>query len=210
MFTGLIEEVGRVRARRPIDGGIRLQIEAQAVSADLKSGDSIAVNGVCLTVVAQHEAGFAAEAVGETLQKTNLDNLQVGDPVNLERPLRVGDRLGGHFVQGHVNGTAPVRTWTRRGENYWLEVELPPALSRYVIPEGSIALDGISLTVARLNGHVVGINIIPHTAKNTNLKYKKPGDRVNVEVDLIAKYVERLLAVHPRFNHETMDIQEKD
>ncbi|RMG66624.1 MAG: riboflavin synthase [Calditrichaeota bacterium] len=175
---------------------MRLTIAAERVLEDLKVGDSIAVNGVCLTVVKQRGDGFEAEAVGETLEKTNLGDLQEGDPVNLERPLRVGDRLGGHFVQGHVNGTAVFRTWTRRGENFLLEVELPEALSRYVILEGSIALDGISLTVARLNGNRVGINIIPHTASATNLKYRQPGDRVNVEVDLIAKYVERLLAAH--------------
>ncbi len=193
MFTGIIEEVGRIVSREEIAGGIRLGIEAREVFSDLSVGDSIAVNGVCLTVVHRKPPVFAVEAVGETLEKANLGRLAVEDRVNLERALAAGDRLGGHFVQGHVNGVGKITQWYPRGENYFLEVRVPPALLRYIILEGSIAIDGISLTVAHLNEDRVGINIIPHTAKVTNLQYRKVGDPVNIEVDMIAKYVERLL-----------------
>lgn len=202
MFTGIIEALGTVGDLKPIDGGIRLEISAGEVIGDLKIGDSISVNGVCLTVVQTAGAGFAVEAVGETLEKTTLGALDAGARVNLERAMAGNGRFGGHFVQGHVNATARVTQWFRRGENYYLEIELPPALLPYVILEGSIAIEGISLTVAALNGRRAGINIIPHTAKVTNLQYKQPGEQVNIEVDVIAKYVANLLKYPALLNPE--------
>ena len=197
MFTGLVEETGRVVGSSPIDGGLRYQIHAERLSAELAIGDSIAVNGTCLTVVALEGDRFSVEAVGETLEKTSLKAIQIGSRVNLELPMRADGRFGGHMVQGHVNAVATITQWFRRGENWFLEVELPRHLMKYVVLEGSIAIDGISLTVATLEENRVGINIIPHTAKVTNLGEKATGDPVNIEVDMIAKYLENLL-VHYR------------
>ena len=193
MFTGLIEETGVVRSIQAMNDGRRLRIEARKVLSDCKIDDSIAVNGICLTVVQTESNGFWVEAVGETLRKTTLGRWRTGERVNLERAMRLNDRLGGHLVQGHVNGQGYVRQLKPLGENYFLEVEVPAPLLRYLIEEGSIAIDGISLTIAKLNGNRVGISVIPHTIKQTNLQYRRVGDAVNIEVDLIAKYVERLL-----------------
>jgi len=201
MFTGIIEEVGKIIQREEIAGGIRLGVEANIIMSDLKPGDSVSVEGVCQTVVERNANRFFVEAVGETLEKTTLGMLTVGSPVNLERPLMPQSRLGGHFVQGHVNGVGVIRQFFPRGENYFLEVEIPEELRRYVIPEGSIAIDGISLTVATLKGNRVGINIIPFTASHTSLKNKKSGDKVNIEVDMIAKYIEKLLG---NINHSEL------
>lgn len=193
MFTGIIEEVGSVINKTAISGGIRFTIEAQEVLEDLHVGDSINVEGVCQTAVEVSKNSFSVEAVGETLEKTTLSNFKLNQKVNLERPLSPASRMGGHFVQGHVNGTGRITQWYPRGENYFLEMNVPDALSRYTILEGSIAVDGISLTIAHLSKNLVGINIIPHTVKNTSLQFKKAGDPVNIEVDMIAKYIERLL-----------------
>lgn len=194
MFTGIIEELGRINAIEPIAGGIRLFIEAQVVLEDLKTGDSLAVNGACLTVVQRQNSELAVEAVGETLEKTTIGTWKIGERVNLERALAAGGRFGGHFVQGHVNAAGRVAQWYPRGENWFLEVEIPPHLMRYIILEGSIAIEGISLTVASLHGNRVEINIIPHTVKATNLQFKQVGAAVNIEVDMIAKYIENLIA----------------
>ena len=193
MFTGIIEEVGRIRTSEPIDGGTRLTVHAPKISTGLDIGNSISVNGVCLTVVDNNPDSFIMEAVGETLEKTNIGELVVGSMVNLERALAATGRFGGHIVQGHVNATGTIQEWYRRGENWFLTVDLPPSLRRYVILEGSIAIDGISLTVATLADNRVGINIIPHTARVTNLQERQAGQRVNIEVDVLAKYVENLL-----------------
>ncbi len=193
MFTGIIEEVGEIITVTPIENGKNLTIRARRVLEGTRIGDSIAVDGVCLTVTALGSEQFSVQAVGETLEKTTLGTVQHGRRVNLERALAVGDRLGGHFVQGHVNGIGHIRTMRKRGENYLLEVEIPPPLRKYIILEGSIAIDGISLTIAHLIDVLVGINIIPHTMENTNLRYKQVGDGVNIEVDLIAKYIENLI-----------------
>ena len=193
MFTGIIEEVGQIVAIKPIHNGKELQIRAQTVLEGTRPGDSIAVDGVCLTVTSLGSHSFHAQAVGETLEKTTLGGIQQGAYVNLERALAVGDRIGGHFVQGHVNTTGRIRTLRKRGDNYLLEVEIPPPHLKYIIREGSIAINGISLTVAHLQETIVGINIIPHTMTHTNLQYLHPGDPVNIEVDLIAKYIENLL-----------------
>ncbi|HQU71997.1 MAG TPA: riboflavin synthase [Calditrichia bacterium] len=208
MFTGIIEALGEVVEISPIDGGIRLSIQESELCTSLNIGDSVAVNGTCLTVIRCQKPLFVVEAVGETLTKTAIGRLSQGSWVNLERAMSAADRFGGHIVQGHVNGVATITDWRRLGENWWLELRLPAALLRYTILEGSIALDGISLTIARLDGEqgLVGINIIPHTAQVTNLKNRRVGDLLNVEVDVIAKYVENLL----RFDPTLLKTQETD
>lgn len=194
MFTGLIEEIGKISNIRSISGGKSLLITANKILDDLKIDDSVAVNGVCLTATELTDKGFRAEAVGATLEKTTLNLLRQNTEVNLERSVRLMDRLGGHLVQGHVNGIAKVSRIDKLGENYFLEVVLPDNLKKYVIDEGSIAIDGISLTVASLIGNRVGVSVIPHTWKSTNLNKRKAGDDVNIETDVIGKYVEKLLS----------------
>ena len=193
MFTGIIEELGIIKKIDTIDGGKRLFIGADQILDDLKTNDSIAVNGICLTTINTTDAGFWIDAVGETLQKTTLGAFKVNQKVNLERAVSLQTRLGGHMVQGHVNGNAVISRITKLGKNYALDVVLDSQLERYTILEGSITLDGISLTIARLSGTTVGINVIPHTWANTNLAGLKTGNSMNVEVDLIAKYIEKLL-----------------
>jgi riboflavin synthase len=185
LFTGIVEEMGRVRAR---DEGGRLEVEAGAVLDGLSIGDSIAHNGCCLTVVEVGRDWYAVEAVAETLARTNLDDLKAGDGVNLERPVRLADRLGGHLVQGHVDGVGEVVTPAPG-----LQVRVPDQLRAYLVEKGSVAVDGCSLTIARVTDDGFTVAVIPHTAAVTTLGHRKPGDRVNVEVDILAKYVERLL-----------------
>lgn len=186
MFTGIVEELGRLRSR---DGG-RFVFEASRVLQDAAVGDSIAHNGCCLTVVELGEGWYAIDAVDETLARTNLGELRPGDPVNLERPVRVGGRLDGHIVQGHVDGVGVVASPAPA-----LRVTAPGDLMAYVVPKGSITVDGCSLTVVDVTGEGFTIAVIPHTADVTTLGRKEVGDRVNLEVDIVAKYVERLLEV---------------
>ena len=193
MFTGLIEEIGKIKEINSINGGIRINISASVIMSDLKIDDSIAVNGVCLTAVKVEQNNFVVEAVGETLNKTTFNELRENQIVNLERAIRLSDRLGGHLVQGHVNGIGRISNIKKLGENYFLEVEIPPRLSKYLIDEGSISIDGISLTIAKLIDNKVGISVIPHTWKNTNLNSRKIGEKINIETDVIAKYIEKLL-----------------
>src|SRR3954449_6928277 len=185
MFTGIVEELGRLRSR---DGG-RFVFEASVVLEDARIGDSIAHNGCCLTVVEIGEGWYAVDAVDETLARTNLGHLQPGDPVNLERPVRLADRLGGHLVQGHVDAVGEIVSPAPE-----LRIKAPPELLRYVVEKGSITIDGCSLTVVEPLPDGFTIAIIPHTAGVTTLGVKGAGDRVNLEVDLVAKYVEQLLA----------------
>ncbi|MDQ6727697.1 MAG: riboflavin synthase [Actinomycetota bacterium] len=182
MFTGLIEELGSLAAR---DGG-RFRFSASVVAGDATVGDSIAVNGACLTVVELGEGWWAADVVDETLSRTNLGDLRSGDPVNLERPLRLSDRLGGHLVQGHVDAVGEVALGPP-----WLSVLVPD--TRYLAEKGSVAVDGVSLTVAVVAGDRFSVAVIPHTAAVTTLGRLRAGHRVNVEFDILAKYVERLL-----------------
>ena len=193
MFTGLIEETGNIKSIRPINGGKSLQISAKIILNDLKIDDSVAVNGVCLTVVKLTESSFWADAVGATLEKTTLANIRQNDMVNLERSVRLMDRLGGHLVQGHINGIAVISEISKLGENYFLEVVIPEELKKYVIDEGSICIDGISLTIAKLRNTHVGVSVIPHTWQKTTLNKKHTGDKVNIETDVIAKYIEKIM-----------------
>lgn len=194
MFTGLIEESGRVAGVRRQDGGARLSVRAQLVLPGLEIGDSVAVNGACLTAVEIDPAGFAVDCVAETLARTSLGELSPGDAVNLERPVRVGDRLDGHIVQGHVDGVGRVREATAEGESTRLEIEAPPDILRYVVEKGSITVDGVSLTVAGRGPEAFEVALIPHTISVTTLGPQAVGRRVNLEVDVLAKYVESLVA----------------
>jgi len=193
MFTGLVEEIGQIAAVESSGTSRRFIIRAEKILAEAKSDDSICVSGVCLTVVAHAENNFQVQAVDETLRKTTLGNLQPGRRVNLERALRPTDRLGGHFVQGHVDGTAQIVDIIPQAAGKLMVVELGKELWRGVIPHGSIALDGVSLTVARLEEPRLTIALIPHTLAQTTLGERRPGDWLNVETDLLGKYVERLL-----------------
>ncbi|HUO33605.1 MAG TPA: riboflavin synthase [Candidatus Acidoferrum sp.] len=196
MFTGITEQTGRIDAFEHGPQGGRLRIglgNAPSVALDAKLGDSIMVNGCCLTAVELGTAHFSADLSGETLRRTSFGEKKAGDLANLERPLAAGARLGGHFVQGHVDGVGRVVRLTPEGENWWLSVRVPGTLRRYVVEKGSIAIDGISLTVARWQAGVADIAIIPFTYSHTNVHAMIPNDAVNIEVDILAKYVESLL-----------------
>ena len=195
MFTGLVEETGELLALARSATGARLTLRAPLVSTGARPGDSIAVNGCCLTVTAQDGATLAFDLLAETLERTNRGALAPGTPVNLERALAAGARLGGHFVQGHIDTTSRVLSFAKVNADHRLEIELPSAFAGYVAFKGSIAIDGISLTVAEVGAASFTVWIIPHTLALTSLRAKSAGDLVNLEFDLLAKYVERLLAV---------------
>lgn len=204
MFSGIVEEIGTILDRAGAGGGVRLTIGCARVLDDLAPGASVAVDGVCQTVVSRRADRFVVEAGGATLRKTTLGALRPGDRVNLERALAVGSRLAGHFVQGHVNATGSVRAWAPFGAapkgdaGAWrFEIDVPPRLRRYVALEGSLAVNGVSLTVAELAGNRVTFSIIPYTARHTALRDRKPGAAVNLEVDMIAKYLESLQTYAP-------------
>ena len=194
MFTGIIEELGTVESLAKQTAGARLRVRCARVLEDLKEGSSVAVNGVCLTAVELDSGSFSADLAPETLRRSNLGDLQPGSRVNLERPLLPTDRLSGHIVQGHVDGTGEFLSLEQVGdENWWLKIRVPAELDRYLVFKGSIAIDGISLTIAALERDVLGVTIIPHTYQATTLGTYKPGDRVNLEIDVLAKHVEKLL-----------------
>ncbi|PYU17841.1 MAG: riboflavin synthase [Acidobacteria bacterium] len=193
MFTGITEHVGRVEALESGAQGTRLRVQAGPLAASLAVSGSIAVNGCCLTIVEISGEIFAADLSSETLRRTSFAEIRAGTRVNLERPLTAGKEFGGHFVQGHVDGIGRVVRCEADGANWWLGVRLPRELARYVAMKGSIAIDGISLTVANLAGDTVEAAIIPFTYANTNLQALRVGDAVNLEADILAKYLERLL-----------------
>lgn len=194
MFTGIVEEVGEVQSFEPHAAGARLTIACRAVIEDLAVGASIAVNGVCLTAVGLADGRFSADLAPETLKRSNLGDLARGSLVNLERPLALGDRLSGHMVQGHVDGTAEFVALDALGDgNWWLKIAVPAELERYMIHKGSLTLDGVSLTIAELKELQLGVAIIPHTYENTRMRAYSPGARINVEVDMVAKYIEKLM-----------------
>jgi len=200
LFTGIVEELGEVVALERGAEPARLTVRGPEVTADARPGDSIAINGVCLTVTGTSDGQFSADVMGETLDRSSLGALVSGAPVNLERPMRPDGRLGGHIVQGHVDGTGVIAA--RRPEDGWevVRVSLPPGLARYVIQKGSVAVDGVSLTVSALSAPGAPeppwfeVSLIPETLRRTTLGRRQPGELVNLEVDMIAKYVERLLA----------------
>ena len=208
MFTGIVEELGRVVRLETVEDSARLTVEAPTVTQDVKLGDSVSVNGCCLTVTAVHGSTFTADLMAETLTRTTLGSQAPGDPVNLERALRASDRLGGHIVQGHVDATAEVLNH-HRGEHWdLLRIGLPQEIARYVAVKGSVALDGVSLTVVDVvdasdivpvptAGASLSVGLIPETLRRTTLGTRRPGERVNLEVDVLAKYAERLLGARP-------------
>lgn len=208
MFTGIVEELGRVIRLETIEDSARLTVEAPTVTQDVSLGDSVSVNGCCLTVTAVHGSTFTADLMAETLTRTTLGSQAPGDPVNLERALRAGDRLGGHIVQGHVDATAEVLDH-HCGEHWdLLRIGLPQEIARYVAIKGSVALDGVSLTVVDVvdasdvtpvpgAGASLSVGLIPETLRRTTLGSRRPGERVNLEVDVLAKYAERLLGARP-------------
>ena len=208
MFTGIVEELGRVVRLETVEDSARLTVEAPTVTQDVNLGDSVSVNGCCLTVTAVHGSTFTADLMAETLTRTTLGSQAPGDPVNLERALRATDRLGGHIVQGHVDATAEVLD--RRSGEHWdlLRIGLPQEIARYVAVKGSVALDGVSLTVVDVvdasdvtpvpgAGASLSVGLIPETLRRTTLGSRRPGERVNLEVDVLAKYAERLLGARP-------------
>ena len=192
MFTGLVAQVGELSSIERSDAGARLRIDAELAS-DLEAGDSVSVSGVCLTATSVRDGGFDVDVMNQTLALTSLGDLEAGRRVNLEPALRASDRLGGHIVQGHVDGTGRVVDVSADGFARRIVVELPGELGRYVIERGSIALDGVSLTVASLEGSAIAVSLIPETLERTTLGGLETGQRVNVEVDLLARYAERLL-----------------
>jgi riboflavin synthase len=193
MFTGIVEERGRVRSAGPGPSGVRLAVECRTVAADATLGASVAVNGVCLTVVERDESGLSFDVVSETRDRSALGDLRPGDPVNLERPVTLVTRLGGHLVQGHVDGVGTVEAVVHDGGSATITVRLPDGLDRYVVEKGSIAVDGVSLTVATLEDSTFTVALVPHTLTLTTLGERRPGDRVNLEVDVVSKYVEKLV-----------------
>jgi riboflavin synthase len=193
MFTGIIEEVGQIVALENSGDFRTLRVKAGPILDGLKTGDSIAVNGVCLTVRTSASGSFTADLSRETLERTSLNALRAGTTVNLERPMRADGRFGGHIVQGHVDGVGRIRNFNRDGDNWNLQVEFPESAARYIVHKGSIAIDGISLTVADLSGSKVGVQIVPFTFAETALRETRPGDAVNLEADVIGKYVARMM-----------------
>lgn len=193
MFTGIIEELGRVLAIEEQQDAIRLTIGAKKVLEDLGRGDSISCSGTCLTAIEIDDSGFTADVMLETLKRSSLSEVKVGDPINLERAMSATTRFGGHVVQGHVDGVGEVVS-REPSENWeWVRIRIPHELMKYVVHKGSITLDGISLTVNEIDGDIVGVSLIPETLKVTTLGYKQPGAKVNVEADVLAKHIERLM-----------------
>jgi riboflavin synthase len=194
MFTGIIEELGTVEALETCSAGSRLKIRCSTVMQDMTEGASIAVNGVCLTAVGLQPESFSADLAPETMRLTNLGDLNAGSRVNLERPLSPTGRLSGHIVQGHVDATGEFLSLDALGsDNWWLRIRVPAELDLFLVYKGSIAIDGISLTIAALDSDVLSVAVIPHTYRNTTLAGYRPGSRVNLECDVLAKHVEKLL-----------------
>ena len=195
MFTGIVEEIGRVTRSEQRGENRRITVTAEHAPKELKTGDSVAVSGVCLTAVDIEAGSFSADLAPETWTRTSFSRIQEGALVNLELPMKADGRFGGHIVQGHVDGVGKVIAFERiaDSENWWLQIELPDDVEKYTVYKGSISVEGISLTVAQLEGNRCTIAVIPHTVEMTNLHSLKPGDSVNVEADLIAKYVEKMI-----------------
>lgn len=196
MFTGIIEEIGTVRRIEHGAKGARLTIQAKTVLEDTRIGDSIATNGVCLTVISMTGDSFSADVMAESLRRSSLGTLQGGSPVNLERAMAANGRFGGHIVSGHIDGTGTIASQKREDNAVWVKIKTPAPLLRYIVEKGSIAIDGVSLTVAAVTDTDFSVSIIPHTGAQTILLGKKPGELVNLECDVIGKYVEKMLTPH--------------
>lgn len=193
MFTGIIEEIGKVKGIKRGNRSVVLEIGARRVLEDVRVGDSIATNGICLTVTSLSDAGFLADVMPETMQRSNLGGLKTGDRVNLERALCLNGRLGGHLVAGHIDGTGRITVKEQDENAIWITISAPPAILRYVVEKGSIAIDGVSLTIAYVDDSAFKVSVIPHTQEETTLTGKRAGDIVNLENDMIVKYVEKLM-----------------
>ncbi|MBR3629806.1 MAG: riboflavin synthase [Oscillospiraceae bacterium] len=192
MFTGIIEEIGHISQIRTGGSTCTVTVAASRVLTDVRIGDSIAVNGTCLTVCSFDAGHFSADVMPETMRRTNLGGLAPGAPVNLERAMAAGGRFGGHIVTGHIDGTGHIRSLRREGNAVWVTIMAEEHILRYIVEKGSIAIDGISLTVAAVTQQDFAVSVIPHTGSETTLLTKKPGDAVNLECDIVAKYVEKL------------------
>lgn len=194
MFTGLVEEIGNIKAITKSTKAAKITIKASKVLEGVSLGDSISTNGVCLTVTEFNSNYFTVDVMAETMRRSNLKNLSIGDEINLERALRLGDRLGGHIVSGHIDGVGSISKYEEEDNAVWITIETPPELLRYIIEKGSIAIDGVSLTVAYVDDVCFKVSIIPHTKDATTLLRKKIGDVVNLECDMVGKYIEKLIA----------------
>ncbi|MCM8819055.1 MAG: riboflavin synthase [Candidatus Omnitrophica bacterium] len=189
MFTGIIEEVGKIKGKRNRGEGLEILIEGNKIFQDLKVGDSISVNGVCLTVERIENKIFSVFVSFQTIQQTNLGEIKIGECVNLERALKIGDRVGGHFLTGHIDFKTKITNLRKESEFYLMKIKIPQEFKKYIVKRGSIGVDGISLTIAEIENNDVLIYLIPYTIENTNLKYRKTGDFVNIEIDIFAKYL---------------------
>lgn len=210
MFTGLVKEIGEIESISRNAEGILLTVKSQSLINEIAIDDSVSINGACQTVVSFTSSSFTVQAVGTTLEKTNFKALKIGQKVNLELALRVSDRLGGHIVQGHVNGLGRILGWQNSGKNYLLRFSIDPKLLKYIVLEGSITLNGVSLTISNLNRESLWaeVSIIPHTWENTVFNFSKIGDEINVEVDVLAKYVENLLLYGDKREEKKSNISE--
>jgi riboflavin synthase len=195
MFTGLVEEIGKVQSIVKSAKSARITIKASKVLEDVKLGDSISTNGVCLTVTEFDAKSFIVDVMAESMRRSNLNNLSPGDEVNLERALKVGDRLGGHIVSGHIDGVGTIAKYEEEDNAVWITISTSSELLKYIVQKGSIAIDGVSLTVAYVDDSVFKVSIIPHTKDVTTLLRKKAGEKVNLECDMVGKYIEKLLGV---------------
>ncbi|RKY31855.1 MAG: riboflavin synthase [Candidatus Omnitrophota bacterium] len=193
MFSGIVEETGKILKKIFSNGVLRLRIEANKVFEDLKEGDSIAVNGVCLTVEKIEKNSFYVSLSKNTQKETNLGKINIGEKVNLERAIKVGERIGGHILTGHIDFQTPIYQIERHGNTAILKLKIPKEFEKYVVRRGNIGIDGISLTVSEIKNSIISFNLIPYTIENTNLKEKIPGNCVNVEVDIFAKYIEKIV-----------------
>ena len=195
MFTGLVEEIGRVESVIKYAKSARITVRAKKVLEGVRLGDSICTNGVCLTVTSFDSSRFSVDVMAETIRRSNLRALSPGDEVNLERALSVGDRLGGHMVSGHIDGMGTIENYEQEENAVWITIGAVPEILRYIVQKGSIAIDGVSLTVAYVDDSVFRVSVIPHTRDMTTLLRKKAGDEVNLECDMIGKYIEKFLLV---------------
>lgn len=205
MFTGIIEEIGRIQTVRKGAESSSISVQAKKIMQDVRIGDSIAVNGVCLTVTTFSQSGFTADVMHETFNRSSLGSLPTGSPVNLERAMPANGRFGGHIVSGHIDGTGTVSAIEKDDNAVWYTIKTTPGILRYIIEKGSVAIDGISLTVANVGRDFFRVSIIPHTASITTLSHRRVGDRVNLENDCIGKYVERLMGIQQSKHNITAD-----